>query len=149
MDCFCFVFCFVFCLFVCLFFFFAIEVAPQITAHPRSTTKTEGQNVILSCNATGDPALLIFWTKSGSIISTSSGDSRISFGADNKTLAIMNVTRADSGQYRCMANSSAGEIIYNAATLNVQCKYSKLLLRVSYFHFQAFQDGLGAQLVSD
>ena len=101
-------------------FIFCIAVAPQITVHPQNATTTEGENVTLSCNATGDPAPLVYWTKSGSIISISSGP-RISFGADNKTLTIMNVSRGDSGQYRCVANNSAGENISITATLDVQC----------------------------
>ena len=102
---------------------FRITVAPQNAFHPQNATATEGEMVTLFCNATGDPIPTISWTKGSSIIS-SSGDLRISFGADNETLKIMNVTRADSGQYRCVANSSAGEVISSAATLNVQCKYT-------------------------
>ena len=98
-----------------------------------------------SCNATGEPAPTIWWTKDVSIISTS-GNPRVSFGADSKTLTITNVNRADSGQYRCVANSSAGEDISNAATLNVQCKQCFIFLSpVCYFHFEAAEDVLNAQ----
>ena len=102
---------------------FRIAVAPQIAFHPQNATPTEGEMVTLFCNATGDPIPTISWRNGSSIIS-SSDDLRISFGAGNETLKIMNVTRADSGQYRCVANSSAGGDISSAATLNVQCKYS-------------------------
>ena len=63
----------------------------------------------------------ISWTKSGSVI-TASGDGRISFGPENKQLTIANVTRQDSGEYRCVANNSLGNDTSNAATLDVQCK---------------------------
>ena len=98
----------------------------------------------LSCNATGDPAPLIVWTKGGSIISKS-GNPRISFKGDNKTLTITNVSRNDSGQYRCVANNSAGEAISSAATLNVQCKYSNFLRPPYCFHFEPTKEGLDAQ----
>ena len=58
---------------------------------------------------------------------SASGDSRISFGADNKELNIANVSRADEGEYRCVANNSLGNASSNAAFLNVQRKYSLTL----------------------
>jgi len=80
----------------------------------------------LSCNASGEPVPTISWTKDGSIISAS-GDSRISFVAENKELTITNVSRADEGEYRCLANNSLGNASSNAAFLNVQCKFIYLL----------------------
>ena len=77
----------------------------------------------LSCNASGDPVPTISWTRDATIISTS-GDSRISFGAENKELTITNVSRADEGEYRCVANNSLGNATSNAAFFNVQCKFS-------------------------
>ena len=95
-----------------------------------------------SCNATGDPAPAISWTKDGSLIS-SSGDSRISFGEDNKKLTITNVSRDDSGQYRCVANNSVGnETTSDAATLDVQCKNSGLYFS---FRFEAIMGRRSAQ----
>ena len=76
----------------------------------------------LSCNASGDPVPTVSWTKYGSIISAS-GDSRISFWADNKELNIANVSTADEGEYRCVANNSLGNASSSAAFLNVQCKF--------------------------
>ena len=97
----------------------------------------------LSCNASGDPAPLKFWTKGGSIISKR-GNPRIRFEAGNKTLTITNVNRNDSGQYRCVANSSAGEVISSAATMNVKCKYSNFLRPPYCFHSEPAEDGLDA-----
>ena len=68
----------------------------------------------LSCNASGDPLPTISWTKHGSIINAS-GDSRISFGADNKELTITNLSQADDGEYRCVANNTLGNASSNAA----------------------------------
>ena len=98
---------------------------PTIIVHPESQTKTEGENVTLTCNATGNPAPTISWTRNGSPIDTSD-NSRISFSGNKKQLTITNVSRTDSGEYRCVANNSLGIDTSNLATLNVQCKYDVL-----------------------
>ena len=91
----------------------------------------------LSCNASGNPVPEISWTRDGSLVS--SGDQRISFDAGNRQLTITNVSRADSGEYRCVADNSEGNDTSNATTLDVQCKYTSLikdltkLLRLSFF----------------
>ena len=101
---------------ICCFYF---TDQPEITAQPQSMTLTERENVTLSCNATGNPAPSISWTKDGS-----AGNSlRISLSLDNKQLTITNVSRDDSGDYRCVANNSIGAAVTsNVATLDVQCK---------------------------
>ena len=109
---------------ICLMDCFIITDQPEITAHPRNETKTEGENVILSCNATGNPVPTISWNRNGSPIDTSGNSSRISFSADKKQLTITNVNRTDSGEYRCVANNSVGIGTSNPATLDVICKYS-------------------------
>ena len=78
----------------------------------------------LSCNATGNPTPSISWTKDGSAVNSP----RISLSLDNKQLTITHVNRSDSGQYRCVANNSIGAAVTSdAATLDVQCKYSGFL----------------------
>ena len=74
----------------------------------------------LSCNATGNPVPKISWTKDGSPVSN---NSRISLSQDNKQLNITNVSRTDSGEYRCVASNSVGNETSNAAKLDVQCKW--------------------------
>ena len=91
----------------------------EITAHPQSATKTEGDNVTLSCDAAGNPVPTLSWTVPKDTI-------RISFSADKKELTITNVNRTDSGEYRCEASNILGNDTSNIATLNVQCKYSVL-----------------------
>ena len=94
---------------------------PEITAQPQNKTLTERENVTLSCNATGNPAPSISWTKDGS----ATNSLRISLSLDNKQLTITNVSRDDSGDYRCVANNNIGAAVTsNVATLDVQCKYS-------------------------
>ena len=73
----------------------------------------------LSCNATGNPVPAISWTKDGSPISS---NSRISLSVDSKYLTITNVSRTDSGEYRCTAKNNIGNDTSSGATLNIQCK---------------------------
>ena len=82
----------------------------------------------LSCNATGNPTPSISWTKDGSAINSP----RISLLSDSKQLTITNVNRDDSGDYRCVANNSIGAVVTSdAATMDVQCKYSGFLRSIS------------------
>ena len=92
---------------------------PSITTHPEGDTVTEGDYVTLSCNATGNPAPNISWTRKGSPLNAGG---RISFSDGEKQLTITNVHRTDSGEYQCVATNRVGKDASNAATLNVQCK---------------------------
>ena len=78
----------------------------------------------LVCNATGNPAPTISWNRDGSPVDTRV---RISISDDEKQLTITNVSRTDSGEYRCVANNSLGNKTSNVAILDVQCKYNVLL----------------------
>ena len=75
----------------------------------------------LSCNATGNPVPTISWTLNESPVDTSDSP-RIRFSADSKQLTITNVSRPDSGEYRCMARNSLGNDTSNASTVDIQCK---------------------------
>ena len=81
----------------------------------------EGNDLLLTCNATGNPTPSISWTKDGSLINAS-GDPRISITEQNTMLRITNVSRADDGQYRCVASNSLGNATSNAASPDVQSK---------------------------
>lgn len=102
-------------------FCFLIIVALVITTQPQVEPVTEGDNVTLSCNASGDPLPTITWTRDGSVLNSSVP--RINLGAESRELTITNISRADSGEYRCVANNSEGTNISHAATLDVQCKF--------------------------
>ena len=89
-------------------------------------TETEGENVTLHCNAIGYPLPTLSWTKDGCDIGN---NSRISFSADKKQLAITKASRVDSGAYRCVANNSLGIDTSMAAVLDVQCELSGTFMR--------------------
>ena len=103
-------------------FYFLIIVAPVITTQPQDGPVTEGDNVTLSCNVSGDPLSTITWTRNGSVLNSSVP--RISLGAESRELTITNISRTDSGEYRCVANNSEGNVTSVAATLDVQCEYT-------------------------
>ena len=92
---------------------------PEITVHPKAETKSEGENLTLSCNSTGNPVPTMSWTRNGSPEDESG---RISFSADKKHLTITNANRTDSGEYRCVASNELGNDTSNASTVDIQCK---------------------------
>ena len=100
---------------------FLIIVAPLITTQPRGGPVTEGDNVTLSCNASGNPVPTITWTRNGSVLISSVP--RISFRAESRELTITTIDTADSGEYQCVANNSVGNDTSDAATIDVQRKY--------------------------
>ena len=105
---------------------------PEITTHPQNATKTAGDNVTFSCDASGNPVPSFSWNKDGSPLNTSANP-RITLSADKKQLTITNLDKADSGsQYQCVANNSIGQAITsNTASVNVQCKNNITLYLVS------------------
>ena len=108
-----------------VFFFkfcFLTIVAPVITTQPQVGPVTEGDNVTLFCNASGNPVPTITWTRNGSVLTSSVA--RISFEAESRELTITSINRTDSGEYRCAANNSEGNVTSDAATLDVQCEYT-------------------------
>ena len=105
---------------------FTIVDKSEITTHPSNVTKTEGESVTLHCNAIGYPLPTLSWTKDGCDIGN---NSRISFSADKKQLAITKASRVDSGAYRCVANNSLGIDTSMAAVLDVQCELSGTFMR--------------------
>ena len=100
---------------------FLIIVAPLITTQPQGGPVTEGDNVTLSCNASGNPVPTITWTRNGSLLNSSVP--RISLGVESRKLTITSINRADSGEYRCEADNSVGNDTSDGATLEVKCKY--------------------------
>ena len=99
---------------------------PDIAFDRQNRAVTEGNNVTLSCNVSGNPEPSISWTANGFQVNTTI-NSRISFSAGKKQLTITNAERTDNGNYRCVANNSLGIATSDAATLDVQCKSSMLV----------------------
>ena len=75
----------------------------------------------LFCNATGNPRLMLSWTKDGSPLNNIQG---ILFSGDNETLSIASINRSESGNYRCVASTGLGNDLSNPAKVDIQCKCS-------------------------
>ena len=100
-------------------FFFTDQ--PEIITHPKNVTLEEGLTMTLFCNATGNPRLMLSWTKDGSPLNNIQG---ILFSGDNETLSIASINRSKSGNYRCVARNGLGNDSSNPAKVDVQCKCS-------------------------
>ena len=130
----------------CLSFCCVCSEQPSIITHPLGVTIREGQNITLSCNASGNPVPTISWTIHGHPVNTSHNP-RISFSDDKKQLIITNVSRTDSGEYRCVAKNRVGSDISDASIVDVQCKSScqivlKLNIHSKTFSTLHYQDDL-------
>ena len=99
--------------------FLYIVDRPEIATQPQNDTTTEGRNVTLTCNATGNPEPVLSWFKDENLVKSSR---RISFPADSKLLKITNVYRTSSGKYLCVALNEVGNASLKIALLNIQCK---------------------------
>ena len=103
------------------FFFNLIVDQPEITTDPGSTEIIERGDLTLTCSAVGNPTPSTSWTKDGSLVNAA-GDPRINITEQNTKLRITNVSRADDGQYRCVASNGLGNATSNPATVDVKRK---------------------------
>ena len=89
----------------------------------------EGNNIIITCEATGIPLPTFVWTFSGRVLVSDSVNTTTGNGdvlRVTERLTIMNVSREHTGVYTCSANNSVGSD-NSDISITVQCK---LLLRV-------------------
>ena len=75
-------------------------------------TVLEGSNITLHCNATGNPASNITWSKDGSQTVLHHGE----------TYNIVNIQRQAAGDYTCTAWNGVGEKVNATATVTVHCE---------------------------
>ena len=71
---------------------------------------TEGENLTLLCNASGIPRPMVSWIKVGGNVITNGNE-----------LVFINISRTQSGEYRCEASNLCGNAS-ETATIEVQCK---------------------------
>ncbi|PFX14115.1 Down syndrome cell adhesion molecule-like [Stylophora pistillata] len=97
-----------------------IQFAPEITKIPKDATKKEGQKVIFSCSAIGNPQPIIHWTKDGIRIYVEDNPRfNVSSTSASHRLTIMDIRQSDAGKYRCVAENSVDSSVSSAATLTV------------------------------
>ena len=95
-----------------------VQYNSVISQKPSSKVVVEGENVTLRCNATGNPAPNITWTKDGSPTVLYQGE----------TYSIVNIQRQAAGDYTCTAWNGVGEKTNATATVTVHCKLIFVLL---------------------
>lgn len=88
---------------------------PKITSNTLHRADIyEGQDLTLSCNATGDPQPNITWTK---------GDlPKSEFKVLGRDLLLVDVKRRDVGSYRCTASNGYGENASEISIVGLHCK---------------------------
>ena len=105
----------------------------------------EGNNVTVTCEATGIPLPTIAWTFSSSLLmsdsvnitttttTTTTGNGDIPRVTER--LTIMNVSRTLTGGHRCSASNSVGSDTSSGIFIIVQCKFVMMLLRYCVIHY--------------
>ena len=83
---------------------------PPTVEQVLNRTVKEGGNVINECNVTGTPPPTVFWK----ILNTN----EVIYG---KLLNIPNISRNQSGEYKCFANNTCGNDS-STIVIDVQCK---------------------------
>ena len=94
--------------------FLSSTVPPRITTEPeREFEVSVGQNLTLTCNASGDPLPEVIWNKEGQALRL--------FNVTGPVLHLVNVTREDVGSYKCTTKNKVGEDS-RPAVVNIVCK---------------------------
>ena len=88
---------------------------PKVTLNSLSKTDIQvGQNLILTCNSSGDPLPSITWTRDGVPQSQ--------FNFSGYELHIANAERKDVGSYRCTASNGYGKDVSKVIVVGLNCK---------------------------
>ena len=96
-----------------------LVVTPEVEISNKTAVVVEGEDLVLTCDATGKPEPNVTWTKVGSskVLSNTS------------SLTIVNVSRPGTPdnmiQYQCTASNGVGAHATATSTINVYCKYSE------------------------
>ena len=101
----------------------------------------EGNNITITCKATGIPLPTIVWTfngrvlmSGGNVITTAITIEIGDMSVVTQTLTIMNVLRNLTGMYTCSARNSVGSDNSGLIHITVQCKLVMMLLRYCVVH---------------
>ena len=94
-----------------LIFVFSV-VPPMSTIHNCPSNVTEGNNVTLYCNATGNPPPEVAWIRSGKVL------------VKDSAYIMSAIKRNQTGIYECMAWNGIGNNFTANCSLHVLCKYS-------------------------
>ena len=99
---------------------------PKVTIYPNETvTIAEGNNVTLSCKATGDGTLNYQWKRVSGSLPKNAVISNIN---GRKNLIIQNITVNDSGQYYCEVDNGGDKV----SSRRVHMRVKRELLVINY-----------------
>jgi len=101
-------------------------VVPTISIPMEGSTITvnERSSSTIDCTVAGFPRLTVMWEKvdgSDHSLSTSEPVTNMTTNTVSVSLTVTNVSREDSGEYKCLANNSVGGV-NRTVQLVVQCK---------------------------
>lgn len=110
----------------------------KFVMQPSDLTLLSGDTAMFVCKAKAKPLALHSWTRNDVPLSPPTG--RVLLHQRGEVLEIRQVTSADAGQYRCLAENTAGELTSAYASLSVDngvttggCQLLiELLLTLSY-----------------
>ena len=106
---------------------FPFPDAPLVSVSPNKITLAEGNSLLLTCNASGEPKPSISWTRIGSSTVLSVLPS----------LTIVNVSRPGTAdnmiQYQCTASNGVGTPATATIDITVVCKNSSIICAVTAF----------------
>ncbi|XP_031568089.1 hemicentin-2-like [Actinia tenebrosa] len=101
--------------------FLRVKVPASIVLYPKNQTLNEGDTLILTCVANGDPFPNITWTMRNSSIVIS----------NEQVLELKNTTRINGGVYECSAGNGVGENVMAVARVMVKYKPNVAVARTS------------------
>ncbi|GAA6068512.1 hemicentin-1 isoform X1, partial [Tachysurus ichikawai] len=85
----------------------SIQVPPTIlNTGPSEVSVLEGEELTLTCGAEGTPTPQLTWMRNGVKLDTTE---HVHVSAHGRTLTLLRVTKEDSGIYKCLAVSPAGQ----------------------------------------
>ncbi|VUZ55036.1 unnamed protein product [Hymenolepis diminuta] len=94
---------------------FVVESKPQLVKMPSNISASLGEIVTMECQAEGHPTPIISWYHDNASVRMSATHSII----HNGSLRIVGVSEKDEGIYHCVASSYQGEVISDAASIQV------------------------------
>ncbi|XP_067941664.1 inactive tyrosine-protein kinase 7-like [Watersipora subatra] len=83
-----------------------VGVSPTITYQPQNQSVKEGDNVMMNCEAVGDPTPNIKWVKEGTLLSLNS--SLHYQQLENNSLIILSANLSDEATYGCLVGNFMG-----------------------------------------
>ena len=118
-----------------MFFYYHAVKPTVLPGLPKKLDAIEGQNISVTCKASGKPPAEIVWLKDGSPLRNQPPSFITGRRADNayesvSELTLAPVRRTDNGRYECQALNAYGSDKEDMR-LNLLCKYHNILDSIS------------------